>query len=254
MTSIHASIPAELRAAAKEARGRGDSTAEPCQDIASEDGLSRQKSATTSGAIMKRLPQCLVIPQTMPALQSDASPQTGTDEEDESTASKENDPSLSPHPKPTESSRRSNHPKRPLSDLPCPLEEEYGEFSPSQQNIINNGAKASSAADVPKPLPGSQLMEKNQLVNFASRNSRDSESSTSSGMINTTERPAKRICSDDTKENSGEDLVLPSIKKSSRSGHGAQKSASNPRKASALAAIGGSSVKPGKARVGLRRL
>ena len=113
MTSIHARIPPNLRSAAIEARTRGE---------------EKQKSGVKT---------------------YEAPDHSDTGEDDEVSASKENDPSISPSPvspPPTIQPRRNTIlGKRPLSDLPTPEEppsddesQTHSHLSASERNIAAN--------------------------------------------------------------------------------------------------------------------
>ena len=264
MTSIHASVPSDLRDASLSAKMRGE---DPGTTLP-EDCLSRpfikDKRTGLSSVIIKKLPQRIVSDQ---SVQNQHFKTQNADnsaiEEDGGSASKENDPALSPIPVIPPSPRRPTLIKRPLSDLPCPhgpTETENPEcLSPSEQNVINN----SSPELTRDPFyMGAQLAERNSLVNSSFRHYSDTTSNhqTISNPESTdTEngRPFKRICSDEAKENAqagyaqvdgrseqGKALKLNGVP-------GVVK-ATGLRKASAPSALGG--IKAGKARVGLRRL
>ena len=113
MTSIHAVIPASIRAAVAEAKTRGEEK---------------------------------------PRIGNDPSPlvddESDDEDEDEASASKENDPSISPSPvyPPPPGPIRSNNVlgKRPLSDLPISIEEKQSSLSASERNIVANTPNLSS--------------------------------------------------------------------------------------------------------------
>ena len=256
MTSIHARTPAEIASAATTARLRGEESSR------SSIGSVEKQSTRTSKP--SRLPN-LATTQAHPRIDStrsapaaagsDISHAEPDDENDEATASKENDPSLSPHPIPTKVPRRPGLAKRPLSDLPCPSEDDgQPMMSPSERNILNNEVDGNAKTETHQPHPGDQLMENNQLVNCKSSDVRRSEEGILREPLDKEDRPAKRICSDEAKENMGESTISGSILKPVRLSTSAPKVGLATRKASAPAVMGGASVKSGKARVGLRRL
>jgi len=260
MTSIHAGIPSDMKAAALAARTRGD-VPSAIRDEIEQRPVMRSKSSSSSSVVMKKLPQRLTSTRSAPNYRSSNQHEEETgSEEDEKSASKENDPSLSPSPVATQSPRRPSFPKRPLSDLPCPTDPEDDSVDPallshSEQNIAN------SMPPPPAPEPsrkGSQLIERNAMVNFTGRGLQGSVNSSIRGEsskadLDDSMRPAKRICSDEAKENALAGL--------SRSGQPmpvqinsvpAKVQSAGARKASAPGSLGGG--KGGKARVGLRRL
>lgn len=114
MTSIHATVPMDMKGAITEARTRGE-----------------EKLQTRANPA--------------PAANDE---QSDDEDEDEASASKENDPSISPSPvsPPTSMPIRRNTVlgKRPLSDLPTPLDEEQSSLSASERNIAANTPNLSS--------------------------------------------------------------------------------------------------------------
>ncbi len=260
MTSIHAGIPSDMKAAALAARTRGD-VPSAIRDEIEQRPVMKSKTSSSSSVVMKKLPQRLTSTQSAPTYRPSIQQEEETgSEEDEKSASKENDPSLSPSPVATQSPRRPSFPKRPLSDLPCPMDPEDDSvdaplLSHSEQNIAN------SMPSPPAPEPsrkGAQLVERNAMVNFTGRGLQGSTNSSiprepSKADLDDIMRPAKRICSDEAKENaptgrSGSELPMP-IHMSSVP---AKVLSAGARKASAPGSLGGG--KGGKARVGLRRL
>ena len=129
MTSIHAICPKPFRSRVEEAKSRGQG--KPKNEISSTNALSESNAGQL---------------ESTQESQTD-NPQNSDSECDEASASKENDPSLSPTPvtAPSPSLRRPTLGKRPLSDLPTPIDTgaDYDEetpaiLSPSEQNIVNN--------------------------------------------------------------------------------------------------------------------
>ena len=255
MTSIHASIPPSYKEAAALARERGEDT---------ELALGKNKSAGSPGMKMRKLPQRLsAVPDTVPHGRTFDEADSSGGEEDEASAAKENDPTLSPTPLVPQSPRRPTLPKRPLSDLPCPTEPEGDDegpcLSPSEKNIANNKQTVSRSEESHQ---GPELAERMSFLNQSTKGSvevsHDNRTVSAPEMHDCENgRSAKRICSDEAKENA---------KAGSKSSEG-EKDRSHPasqstipsrvvtagaRKASAPCAVGGS--KPAKPRVGLRRL
>ncbi len=290
MTSIHARIPSEMKEAVLEAKRRGEAAGtEIKEDIIPRPGM-HGKSASSSTVVMKKLPSHLASAQiasdrrvqSAPTSQIAGGDDTGeneADDDDEVSASKENDPSLSPSPVTTpQSPRRPALAKRPLSDLPTPIEldsdcEDAAGLSPSERNIANNApllpASASALASTsvftdPTRNPSS-LAERSRSVNFTSRGLQDAgaeglaivpfEDKTNSddGLP-----AAKRVCSGEGKENvlEGPNEVNPAVSmmKPASTSVGTTKAATGvARKAPTAAATGTGNVKA-RPRVGLRRL
>lgn len=267
MTSIHASVPLDLRDAALAAKRRGE---EPGDTTTLEDSEQRptikSKSVSSSSVIMRKHPQRLVSTQSAPTprLATQAA-EISANEEDEDSASKENDPMLSPTPVPVQIPRRPTLVKRPLSDLPTPTEpdEESTEtsyLSPSNQNVVNNTFSIPTDAEQSESCKAASITTQHQAVNFTGRGLQDANPNGLAALAveaNTTDdgmRPAKRICSDESKENmSAERLVKLPERPQSATNSATKVAAPAPRKASAPASVGVGNAK-GKARIGLRRL
>ena len=263
MTSIHASIPLDLREASINARRRGEDPGTALRKGVNERPELRGKGTSLSSVIMKKLPQRIASDQSIQAQRDDTqTPNNSAGEDDNMSASKENDPSLSPSPV-FPPGRRPTLTKRPLSDLPCPIEpqepQETSCLSPSDQNIINNAPSGSTSEAVHR---GPQLSERNSSANTSGRIINDPNNncravSAPESMDAENGRPAKRICFGEVKEHAHS---------GSRYGDGKQEQAkptvlssvlgnvppTGARKASAPSVLG--NAKAGKPRVGLRRL
>lgn len=276
MTSIHARIPPELKEAVEAARHRGDVIER--REICEARPSMPRKPASTSGVIMKK-PLHLTIAQADSFSRSTSAPVSRPQIVDESSDNEiendENDPSLSPSPVtiPTASPRRPSSAKRPLSDLPTPVEPESDDdddnqgqhLSPSEKNIAANTPffppSTSTSSTHSEQQEGFKLTERRRSVNFSNPRSQPDNSTPTVRPFQDTEdaddadRPKKRICSGEGKENFGEAATSPPLTaEPSR----AVPLSSNvmppktvggvagPRKASAAAKA--------KARVGLRRL
>lgn len=139
MTSIHAPVPEDLHGVVMEARFRG----EDVDSIRTEEesGCARpqmEKESRVQTLRMKK-PATEVQPQPQRHIaMADTQSSTSSSDEDENTASKENDPSLSPTPvrltpRGTHLSPRKNgHGKRPLSVLSMPMETDDMEMDPHE--------------------------------------------------------------------------------------------------------------------------
>lgn len=268
MTSIHASIPLDLRDAALAAKRRGE---EPGDTTILEDSEQRptirSKSASSSSVVMKKK-----HPQRLASTQSAPTPRLATQvgensagEEDEDSASKENDPMLSPTPVPVQIPRRPTLVKRPLSDLPTPteLDEESAEasyLSPSNQNVLNNTFSIPTDAEQSESCKAASITTQHQAVNFTGRGLQDASPNGLAALpieVSTTDdgaRPAKRVCSDESKENMSVERSLKLPERPQSTTNSVSKVAAPvSRKASAPASVGAAGAK-GKARIGLRRL
>ena len=268
MTSIHATIPTDLKEAALAAKRRGEDPGTSIKEDTEQRPTMKDKSASSSSVIMKKIPQRLVSTQSAPtpravAVQIDES--DDEEDEDEASASKENDPALSPEPIPMQSPRRPTLAKRPLSDLPCPTEgeSEYSDqndyISPSERNVSNNVPQATAETSTNALHPGSQLSGRSQMVNFtAGRSLKDASTNRTIPVHDDeeTSRPAKRICSDEAKENAVEGYgIAPPAKPTTKLSSVPPKvQSAGARKASAPGSLGAGGVKGGKPRIGLRRL
>lgn len=267
MTSIHASIPSDLKEAVLAAKKRGEEPGNTILEHAEQRPTMKGKSASSSSVIMKKLSQRITSTQSAPqSLQLAQEDENSGSENDEKSGSKENDPMLSPAPVPAQMPRRPMLAKRPLSDLPIPSEIDNESIeapciSPSEQNVVNNMASTPAHATVENTRKAPQLAERSQSVNLTGRGLQDTDANGSTAVcfeeraIDDTLRPAKRVCSEESKENVAEgpslgklpERPLPVVSRSSKAGMSAQ------RKASAPGSLGAGSLK-GKSRVGLRRL
>ena len=249
MTSIHASIPSELKDKALEAKRRGDAADTTIREDAEQRPKKKGKYASSlSSVTMRKLPDCDARTQSAPSNIDQALEfEDPANEDEDGESAKENDP-LSLHPiRPAPSPRRPSLAKRPLSDLPIG-ESEYDVtdapcLSPSEQNVVDN---VNLLADI--------AASESSCVNVNDRSLQETGPNDVESVGNEG-RAAKRICSDSGKENTLEtweaskpfDKIVPAAIAATKVGPSA------PRKASAASSSGISSVK-GKSRVGLRRL
>ena len=260
MTSIHARIPMNLKDDVLEAKRRGETWGSRVEQTFEDRPRISRKVASASKVIMKR-PTKPVYLTLNAAMQSASAPvhqstlyfheighEVCVDEDvDEASESKENDPSLSPSPVLSSRPRRPELKKRPLSDLPTPTEEEMwkGGLSPSEMNSIANERTgiASNALSCAKPQIGYTLVERSQSSNLCNIDRRKDDP------------PAKRLCSDEYKENVGtaRDPLMAEMSHSSTSGNNISVMASGIAKDGCVSNKA-SKAKSAKARVGLRRL
>ena len=260
MTSIHASIPSDARDAVILAKRRGEIAGTAVEEDTEKRPMTKGEPASPSTRhLMRKLPECVAheqsAPSTLHQALEDESP--ASEDEDDISASKENDPLLSRSrvPVPVPSSRRPSMAKRPLSDLhivkpehdtidaPC--------LSPSEQSAVNNAIPLTSITTSHSSRKGLQPAEKSQSINKAGHN----HDINGMGSDDFDGRPIKRICSDfgkeDTLETRGARKLIET--RLLTIGAASKISVPNSRKASESSSSGTSSVK-GKARVGLRRL
>lgn len=275
MTSIHAGIPRDLVEAVAVARRRGEVPDEMLKHNKSTKAGSRVKNTKLQSTAAKTLPQRLDGSPPASANQTHSTEEiTSDNEDDENSASKENDPTLSPTPVPIPSPKRPSLGKRPLTDLPCPTEPEIElAISPSEQNIINNNSirYPHSASTSTESGLGLQLAESyHHVLNSRSKVLRDPCTTAAANDDNDSgdegihrdenERPAKRVCSDEAKENIALDpptttlAVVPQTLRSSSMISRIQPSAARKSSAASSGSVSSGSMKAGKARVGLRRL
>ena len=226
----------------------------------------KYKSMTSSTVVMKNLPHRLSSNQLTPSPRQLVPEHDPTSEDDENSECKENDPMLSPSPVPALLQRRPTLTKRPLSDLPVPIEvhSDSGHaplFSPSEQSITNGSDATSSNTTGGSSRKGSQLAERNTSRCTNGRRLQDVELNDMATqpledqIADDGPRPSKRVCSEEGKENASEgesyimlpERPLPVVNGMSR------ECLSNSRKASAPGSTNVGGIK-GKSRVGLRRL
>ena len=291
MTSIHAQIPSDMKEAVLEAKRRGEAAGTEIK----EDTVARPKingkSADSSLVVMKKLPSHLASVQatstrrlqsapTGQAASGDSNDVTGTDEDNEMSASKENDPSLSPSPVTTPIIPRRPHlAKRPLSDLPTPVEPDFdcndaAGLSLSERNIANNARHLPTPSPASAPTPAfadpmrkpSSLAERSPSVNFNSRGLQDNGAE-GLAIVPFEDKPssddgapaAKRVCSGEGKENVSEGTSdvkaapLMMVRAAGTSLGTVKAAAGNARKVPVGGSVGAGSAK-GRPRVGLRRL
>ena len=205
MTSIHAGIPPEFRDAVLQAKQRGDIEGMGDRDEVDDRPRIGGKIASASRVTMKQPARLQLLMTDSPMRSASAPvapPSSGSrdighkihvDEEDLDT--KENDPSLSPTPVIIPPPRRPSLAKRPLSDLPTPTEDEalVNRLSPSEQNIAANRPKSCEDATA----SNNRTRESHTLVEMAQA------SSVSQADPREGDPPAKRIRSDEFKENVG---------------------------------------------------
>ena len=234
MTSIHARIPPELKDLVEAAKQRGEEAGTMRKDNVEARPSMARKPASTSGVIMKKAPKLTVAQSDSGARSISAPvprPQPADESSDVEVENDENDPSLSPSPVtiPAASPRRPAHMKRPLSDLPTPVEPDSDDasgstLSPSEQNIAANApflpptVSSLSAEAKEHEQEVIKLAERRRSVNFVSpRSQQDSNTTTTRPFEDTEqkgegeERPKKRVCSAEGKENCGEKPVEPPV-------------------------------------------
>ena len=260
MTSIHGSIPPDLKDVALSARRRGEITGTAIEGATKQSQTLKSKSGGSFTRSTTRKP-----PDWVPRAQSASSTldqsleneNAPSEDEYSTSASKENDPLLSPSPVPVPSPRRPSSAKRPLSDLHI-IEPEYDMaiapcLSHSDQNVVNDVLPPSILAASDGSQKTLQLMEKSQSVYNAGHHRETGGSSTGSDDLEG--KPTKRVCSDSGKENMLETWEASRPLETPLRGICAATKVELPilRKALVSNALGTSKAK-GKSRLGLRRL
>ena len=228
MASIHARIPRNLQNEVLEAKRRGDESEATPVDRMRQQLLASDKSCATAGIDGERSnylnTSSFQTARSSPHIRVDYSEEhndsSDADTDDEASASKENDPSLSPSPVTLESPRISASIKRPLSDLPIPTEPENdpGSLSGSNfsaQNIPNNVSLSSAPLGLilNDPIESLKLMERSRIANHISCALHESGMdrhvvmSRDARAFSDDDLPAsKKICSREEKENGLEEL------------------------------------------------
>ena len=260
MTSIHASIPSELKDKALEAKRRGDTSDTTIREDADQRPTKKGKSTSSSSSVVKqKLPERIASTQSSPSnLDQALEFEDPANEDEDGESAKENEPLLLHSIRPVSSPRPPSLAKRPLSDLPIG-EPEYDvinapRLSPSEQNVVNTVNLLAGMAACESSRQGLQLAERCQSANMNDRSLQETGAN-DVDKVDSEGRPAKRICSDPGKENTLEtwegskpfEKILPIENSAKKAGLPAS------RKASAASFSSISSVK-GKSRVGLRRL
>ena len=260
MTSIHAPIPFELAGRVLEAKKRGQTEGTAIGESAEQRPTMNAKSASSSSSVvMRKLPGRMASMQSVPSNPHQAQEDEGpaTEEEDEKSVSKENDPLLSPSPFLSSFPKRSSLAKRPLSDISVVAPEcdvtEASDLSPSEQNVLNNLNPSASIAPSDNSWKG-HLAESNQSVNTTGRGLQETGSN-DVGSEDLEGRPTKRICSDSGKENTLETWEARKLIEKPLSIVSAATKVGRPdsRTASASSSSGTNNFKV-KSKVGLRRL
>jgi ubiquitin-conjugating enzyme E2 S len=152
MTSIHARIPSNLRAAVDAARRRGE---EGEQEHGHESGIAADKDISATAQRIKSRPVPAPLRRQMPSARPPPLPLTTdsaaeknselSDDDEDHDPCKENDPSQSPTPvmESPRSPRKNVLGKRPLSELPTPTDPEAS-MTESERNIaVNQDTQAS---------------------------------------------------------------------------------------------------------------
>ncbi|KAI9755588.1 MAG: hypothetical protein M1835_000806 [Candelina submexicana] len=213
MTSIHAAIPSDLKEAVMEAKRRGEEAGTEIIEEKEERRSTLRKATPSSTMVMKKRPQIARLgggrtesttsvdstsstranpsQTSLTARLSQLPPVDGEasdDEYNEATANQENDPSLSPSPvSPFPPSPRKNVlGKRPLSDLPPPVDPDANDgednndgerTTTSAQNIANNvnstyipnDKQYTVSTSKPPSRKSPKLSEKGQGINASGR-------------------------------------------------------------------------------------
>ena len=248
------------------AKRRGEEPGTTILDAAEGRSSMKGKSASSSSMVMKKLPQRIASTQSAPLSRRAAQDEESADEGDANSESKENNPLLSPTPVLAQTPPRPTLAKRPLSDLPTPVEKDDDSvdaplLSPSEQNIANNIHANLNVAALESSRKELRSGEEGICVRVPGRSLQDVDTnglaaaSFDSSSIDDNARPAKRVCSEEGKENLSEGQRFVSLPERHLSAFndGTESGLLAPRKASAPGSLGPGGVK-GKSRLGLRRL
>ena len=204
MTSIHARIPLEFKKDVLAAKRRGETEGTFTEADADQRPGSKGKSPTSSSSVvMRKQPERVTGTQSAPSNRHQAMEcqDAAGEDEDDTSASKENHFLQSLCPGPAPSSQRPSFAKRPLSevlgwdaatDVPC--------LGPSEQNVVNNSHPFECIAPSDSSRRGSQLPEKCKTVDMIARGLQETGGN-GVGSANFEERPTKRICSNSGKDN-----------------------------------------------------
>lgn len=230
MASIHARIPKILQQEVLEAKRRGDEKDQVCIDRVHKKSLPKDKIHASS-VITRNRPEHLKVSsiqrsRRQPLAQTDRREElhesSDADTEDEASASKENDPSLSPSPVAIESPRIPAQTKRPLSDLPTPTEPGHDPRRLSgltpEQDMFNRAPLLSAPLGLSSgdSFDGLKLVERGRSVNHTTRALHENVKDTHVNVYcdekatsGDDDGPAsKRICSREGKENGLEELGI----------------------------------------------
>ena len=266
-----------MKDAVAEAKQRGEEAGTKIKDDAEERPTAARKTSVQSSVQMKRLQTSSRQPSEDDAsLQADAG-ESDDGEDDEASASKENDPSLSPSPVllAPPSPRKTNLGKRPLSALPTPIDPDAEEvdldqvadkLSSSARNIANNSSPTELSGGARK---SPKLCERGSGVNSSGRLRDDLDEAAlitpfcdddANAMEARTldQNKAKVACAAEGKENmteaNGERPKSSRVGKKSAAGLGVVARAAASRSVSSASTSSAGSGKGSKPRVGLKRL
>lgn len=246
MTSIHASIPSDQKDEVLEAKRRGEIVGTVIGEDAEQRPTIKGRSASSlSSVVFKKLPESITGTQ---SARSNFQAPASEDGDDESEA-KENDPLLSRSPVPAPTPRRPTLAKRPLSDLPI-VEPEYDVtdapcLSSSEQNVANNVDQLAGIGASDSSRKGLQVAERSQGVNVTGWGLQETRGN-GTGSVDFEGRPTKRICSDSGKENTIETWAAKKLLEKPLPAISAATKVAEP--VSRIVSV------KGKSRVGLRRL
>ena len=260
MTSIHGGIPPDLEDVALSARRRGEIVGTAIrEDTKQSQTLTGKSGGSLTRPSTRKPPNCVTRAQSAPSRLDESLENENPLSEDEhsTSASKENDPLLSPSPVPMPSPRRPCSAKRPLSDLDM-IEPKYDTtnapcLSPSDQNIVNNVRPLSILAASNGSQKALQLTEKSQSAYNTGHDQETVESSASSDDLEG--KPTKRVYSYSSKENMLDTWESSKPPETPLRGIWAETKLELPTSRKALVSnVLGTSKAKGKSRVGLRRL
>ncbi len=152
MTSIHAPIPQNLKDVVLEAKRRGESDVNRIQSEPAERPATLRATSNTSSVVMKKAKGMQQDNARVPPQPSFAEGAPENIEEQDDT--KENDPaqSFSPAIPSSESMRKNILGKRPLSELPTPVDTEATDTTASDLNILAGRKSPAEILPVAEPV------------------------------------------------------------------------------------------------------
>ena len=205
MTSIHARIPLEFRKDVLAAKSRGETDGTFAEvDADQRPGVKGKSPTSSSSVVMKKQPERVFGTQSAPSNRHQAMECQGPagEDEDDTSASKENHFLQSVCPGPASSSQRPSVTKRPLSevvqwghaaiDVPC--------LGISEQDVVTNAHPLECIAFSDSSRRGSHLLEKCTDDDMTPRGLQG-RGGNGVGSASFEERPTKRVCSNSGKDN-----------------------------------------------------
>ena len=205
MTSIHARVPLEFKMDVLAAKRRGETDGTFAEvDADQRPGVISDSPTSSSSVVMKQQPERVFGTQSAPSNRHQVMECQGPagEDEDDTSASKENHFLQSLRPGSAPSSQRPSVTKRPLSEVvewghaaiegPC--------LGTSEQDVVNNAHSLKCVALSDSSRRGSHLLEKCKDDDMIPRGLQEMSGN---GMDSASfeGRPTKRVCSNSGKDN-----------------------------------------------------